>query len=380
MKSEFDIKEMVDRRALSRRAFSKGLASMGLAAVTLGGMTRQASARERIKYFTWAGYEVPQLHPDYVKKYGTSPDTSFFADEEEAFLKIRAGFPADVAHPCSTSILRWYEAGIIKPFDTSKLRSWNDLIPSLKNLPGMSVDGMPLFIPNDWGSHSVAYRTDAVNPADAESKGWELLLDPSLAGRIGMWDSVEAAVAFAAAVRGIKDTTKVTDIEFQQIKDVLGEQKQLLRTYWKSETEAEGMFASGELAASYFWSGPVLRLQKAKVPVNYMLNPKGGIISWVCGLVMPTTGHGDEQEIYDFVNAWTAPDAGKYLMEAYGYAHANVHTYDIVSPSALKAMGLMDSAGQNVQDYIANATPYRSWEPELLKRYVAMFEDVKLGE
>jgi len=362
-------------RGTDRRAFNAGLASLGLAMVTLPVMSRGARAAGDMTYFTWAGYEIPELHPSYVEKYGGSPKVAFFADEEEAFLKLRGGFAADVAHPCSTNIARWYDGGVIKPLDPSRLTYWNDLIPALRDLPGASVDGQPLFVPNDWGSHSIAYRTDLIDPGYAAEKGWELLVDEKFAGQIGMWDSVEAAVAFAALIIGIKDTTNVTDAEIADMKEVLVRQKKLLRTYWVSETGAEGMLASGELAACYLWSGPVYRLQEQGIPVDYMLKPKGGIISWVCGLVLTTTGDGDDQAVYDFINAWNSPEAGKFLVEVYGYGHANNLTYDVADPAILESMGL---AG-DVTEYLANASPFRSWEPALLERYVAMFEDVKLG-
>ncbi len=367
--------DLLHMRRMDRRTFNTGLASLGLAMVTLPVVSTAARAAGNMTYFTWAGYEIPELHPSYVEKYGGSPDVAFFADEEEAFLKLRAGFAVDVAHPCSTSIKRWYDGGVIKPLDASRLTYWDDLIPALRDIPGTSVDGQPLFVPNDWGSHSIAYRTDLVEPEYAEEKSWWLLLDDKFAGRIGMWDSVEAAVAFAAVILGIKDTTDVTDEQLQEMKKVLVQQKKLLRTYWVSETEAEGMLASGELAVCYLWSGPIYRLQEQGVPVAYMLNPKGGIISWVCGLVLTTTGQGDDQAVYDFINAWNSPDAGKFLVEAYGYGHANRLTYDIADPAVLESMGL---AG-DVSEYLANSTPYRSWDPATVERYVTMFEDVKAG-
>ena len=344
-----------------------------MVAIPLGATSARAEAD--MTYFTWAGYEIPELHPSYIQKYGSSPDTAFFADEEEAFAKLMGGYTADVVHPCSTSVSRWYDAGLIKPMDPSRLTHWNELIPALRDIPGNTIDGQPIFLPNDWGSHSVAYRTDRIDPVRADELGWRLLQDPALAGKIGMWDSLEAAVAYAAIILGIKDTTAVTDTQIAAMKEVLSEQKELLRTYWTSETDAESMLASGELEACYLWSAPVYRLQEQGLPVAYMNDPAGGIISWVCGLVMSSRGGGDEQAAYDFINAWNSPEAGKYLVEVYGYGHANRLTYEIVDPAILEAMGL---AG-DIESYLANSTPYRSWEPSLLVKYVEMFDEVKTG-
>lgn len=359
-----------------RRAFNARLSSLGLAMAVLPVVPTTVRAAGDVTYFTWAGYEVPELHPSYIEQYGGSPETTFFADEQEAFAKLRAGFSPDLAHPCSTSVSRWYDAEIIRPMDPDRLAHWNDLAPAFRDLPGTSVNGQPLFVPNDWGSNSIAYRTDLVDPEYADAMGWRLLMDESLTGRTAMWNSLEAAVAFASIILGIEDTTNVTDQQIEEMKGVLAEQKRHLRTYWASETEAEALMASGEVAASYFWNPPVLRLQDQGIPVAYMHNPVGGVISWVCGLVMTSAGGGDEQAAYDFINAWNSPEAGKFLVEVYGYGHANLRTYDNVDSAILESMGL---AG-DIDEYLANSTPYRSWEPELLVKYVNMFEEVKTGE
>ena len=159
------------------------------------------------------------------------------------------------------------------------------------------------------------------------------------------------------------------------MKDLLSRQKKLLRMYWGSETKAEGMLASGELATCYLWSGPIYRLQEQGIPVEYIMNSKGGIISWVCGLVRTTIGDGDENATYNFLNAWTSPEADKFLVEVYGYGHANSLTYDMVDPAVLENMGLSG----DITEYLANSSPFRSWEPALLEHYMTMFEDVKLG-
>ena len=74
--------------------------------------------------FDWGGYEDPGFFGAYVEKYGDSPTYSFFSDEEEAFQKVRAGFRADLGHPCSQSVVKWRNAEIIVPIDTSRLKTF----------------------------------------------------------------------------------------------------------------------------------------------------------------------------------------------------------------------------------------------------------------
>ena len=97
----------------------KGITWVLFGLIATGGMAHAAS--DKLVIFDWAGYEDPGFFDDYMKKYGKAPDYSFFADEEEAFQKIRTGFRADLAHPCSQSAVKWREAGIIEPIDTSQI-------------------------------------------------------------------------------------------------------------------------------------------------------------------------------------------------------------------------------------------------------------------
>ncbi|TIO38205.1 MAG: polyamine ABC transporter substrate-binding protein, partial [Mesorhizobium sp.] len=81
--------------------------------------------------FDWSGYEDPSFHGKYVEKDGDSPTFAFFGDEDEAFEKIRSGFKADLGHPCSQSVVKWREAGLLQPLDTSKIAGWKDLNPGI---------------------------------------------------------------------------------------------------------------------------------------------------------------------------------------------------------------------------------------------------------
>ena len=100
--------------------------------------------------FDWSGYEDPSFHPKYVEKHGDLPTFAFFGDEDEAFEKVRSGFKADLGHPCSQSVVKWREAGLLQPLDTSKITGWKDLNPgimAMKDLATTPPDGKAWFMP-----------------------------------------------------------------------------------------------------------------------------------------------------------------------------------------------------------------------------------------
>ena len=143
--------------------------SLGLAAMLLASAAAVATAEDsELVIFDWSGYEAPEFHPGYVEKHGQSPTFTFFGDEDEAFEKIRSGFKTDLAHPCSQSVVKWREAGLLEPLDTSKIEGWKDMNPgimAMKNLATTagSIDAM--LLASAWPSPQSDSRTLATSGA-----------------------------------------------------------------------------------------------------------------------------------------------------------------------------------------------------------------------
>ena len=112
---------------------------MATAVSTLGLLGPAQAADSELIVFDWGGYEDPNFFPDYIEKHGSEPTYSFFTDEEEAFQKMRAGFRADLGHPCSQSVVKWREAGLLEPIDTSRLSRWDEVITEFKTLTASTL-------------------------------------------------------------------------------------------------------------------------------------------------------------------------------------------------------------------------------------------------
>jgi spermidine/putrescine transport system substrate-binding protein len=85
----------------------------------------------------------------------------------------------------------------------------------------------------------------------------------------------------------------------------------------------------------------VVNLTKQGIKVKFM-NPKEGIMTWICGLTIGVDGPADDAEKYDFIDAMLAPESGKYLIEADGYGHSNADSFKLADAAAVKALGFDD--------------------------------------
>jgi len=362
------------RPGFSRRDFNRLLGSAGLAMAALPIVARPARTAGNLTVFTWSGYDIAELCPKYVAKYGDVPDYAIFASEEEALQKMAGGYNVDLAHPCHYNIKRWKDGGVIQPFDTARIPEYGNIWERFRTIPATSFDGQVYFIPWDAGTSSVVYRTDLVDPADVADPSWALLFNEKYKGRLSMYDTDTTFIEIAARISGMyEDYQHLTDEQLAKLKPLLVKQKTLMPYFWSDQTQVENGIASGELVAAYAWSGSYATLKSQGVAVNYM-TPKEGILGYSCGLVRGAKPPGSEEAAYDFINALLDPEVGKYLIEAQGYYHSNSKTYDLIDKEKLANLGLADPAatfGALTLDPEPEE-PYRS-------KYIQFITEIKAG-
>lgn len=372
-----EVKDKIINGDMTRREFSKTLAAVGLTTALMPMVPGKANAAGKINYFTWGGYDDPAFFQNFVEKHGAAPDYSFFASEDEGLAKVRSGFKPTIGHPCSDTFPRWVRAGITQGMDKSRLEHWDDLWPELSNLNAQyDGDGNVLFAPFDWGNSSVAFRTDLA-PEYVDNHSWKILFDPKYSGRVATYNAAVGQSAVAGLVLGHtgKSLFAPNDEEIAAIRALIKEQQPHIRFYWDDQTTAEQGLASGELVATYAWNEAPVRLKRQGLPVEYM-NPKEGILFWVCGLTALNSdyGGGDQDAMYDMVNEMQSPEVGKYVFEEWGYGHSNKKAAEIADPEILKEVNL-----SNPKEMMEGGVFFQDVPDDINAKLQAMFEEVKAG-
>jgi spermidine/putrescine transport system substrate-binding protein len=354
---------------LTRRRFLAQAGAAGLALVGVSRILGTANAQgPGLTVMDWTGYEVPELHQAYIAKHGASPDITIFSDLEEAWQKIAAGFKPDVMHADHWQIPPRRE--LFEPWDTTRLAHLPDLMPELLKLPTLQHEGKQFGVPADWGINSICYRSDLVN---IEEESWTSLWDKSREGRIAMTAQMNDAVLAAALALGIPNPFVSDPQIMTAIEAKLKEQRPLLRFYWSDPTQLSQAMATGEVEIAFAWPAVYKELKAQGLPVKYM-RPKEGVMGWAQGLLLMKDRGGDDQKAYDFVNAWTDPGTGRWLIENYGYGHANRKAVEGVAPDVLADIAMDDPLKT-----LATAAFTQEMAPDVQQAYVAMYERVKAG-
>lgn len=357
---------------MSRRAFTRSLmaAGVGMATVPLS-KAAHAAEGDQATYFTWGGYDIPELFGEYKEKNGELPNFAIFGASEEALTKMRGGFVVDVSHPCNQAVPRWAATGLFQSVDVSRLAHGADIIPELTQLEG-NKDGDNLWmIPFDWGSTSITYRTDLVELEGEES--WDLLWDERYSGRLGSLGSGADAWWIGAIKAGIDFDSMDTDEAFEKIAEIMRAQRPHIRVYTDDTTSLEQALASGELVAAMTWNSSAVTLASEGVPVKFA-NPKEGALTWVCGLMI----HKDAPNIdraYDVIDSLLSVETGKFMVNDYGYGHSNKNTFDHFDQETLVGLGL----SKNPQDILGAGHFQKPQTQEWESKMNALFEQIKAG-
>jgi len=331
-----DVQEFRSRLAnhdISRRQVHQVLASVGLATVMLPVVHRPSWAQEYetdpdLMVFTWSGYDIPEFAGSYIEKWGKMPSFALWGEEEEGFQKMRAGFRPDIAAPCTYSLRRWWDAGLIADLDVSRLEHWDEIFPSLKTVEGAQQEGQQIFLPIDWGNSSVLFRPDlAPEYSGLENNSWLILFDEKYAGRLGIYDSVDGVFGVVGAVIGAENPFDMTDEELAEATELLRKQREVLRWYWTDITAVEQGLATGELVASYAWNSSVLELKNQGVEI-----------------------------------------------ENYGYGHCNMKAFEMVPQETLENLGISDPVA-----FMENSRYFSEIPPATREKYIALFDEIKAG-
>ncbi len=319
--------------------------------------------------FDWAGFEEPSIFQSYVDTHGDSPTYTFYGDDDEAFQKVASGFKADVIHPCSQMVGKYRDAGLIEPWDTSRIPNFDQIEDRFLDSEVLRDDQGVWFIPTDWGATAIAYNTETVPAEDVASLG--VFTNPKYQNRTSLPDSSDDVWALAYLATGVTDWSEVTDEQFAAAAAWLREAHVNVAAYWADPSEQAQLMASGAVDVAWSWNDGVVYLQADNYPVGFQREPAEGSSTFFCGYVNVKDGPGSEDKAYDFINAWLEPSAAKALLDTIGYGHTSAEAMATIADEPAVAEGLAE-----IDAPVLAQTPN---DPALRQRQLAEFEKIKAG-
>lgn len=325
----------------------------------------QTPGAQRLVMLDWAGYEIPEFWGEFKQNHPqVQVDFSFLTESAEVFSKLQSGFEADLVHPCSNFWKILVDNNMVQPIDTSKLKNWPNVSPSLAKQG--EFNGQQYWVPWDWGYESILVRKDLVEKVP---ESWADIWDPQYKGHIAINDSGEAAHVWASLALGL-DPWEQTPEQYEQVRQKLLELAPSVLAYWTGQTDLDQMLASGDAWLGVgAWNASYVSLLNENYDVVY-IDPKEGRTGYLCGFGIPSTSKNVALAL-EMIDAYLAPESQAYLANEYGYGIANQAALSLVKPDIVKLLSLDD------QDMLARTIFYKYITDEQRQLWANTWSEVK---
>ncbi|NCO17360.1 MAG: extracellular solute-binding protein, partial [Alphaproteobacteria bacterium] len=275
----------------------------------------------------------------------------------------------DVVHPCSQMVSKYRDAGLIEPWDVSRIPNYGEIDPRFTNSPIFKDDAGVWYIPTDGAFTAVAYNTETVPAEDVATL--QVFADPKYKGRISLPDNVDDMWSLALLATGVTDWTTVTEEQFQAAAAWMRKVHPNVRAYWADPSELSQLMASGEVQVAWSWNDSIALMRSENFPVGFQRQAKEGASTWFCGYVNMKGAPGSEDKAYDFINAWLDHGSAKALLDNFGYASTNP-----VAMADIPAEALVAADVNPIEGTLLSQVPISS---EMRDRMLTEFENIKAG-
>src|ERR1700751_5757780 len=314
-----------------------------------------------LSLLVWEGYADPSFVHDFEVSHHCRIVASYMGSSDELVAKLRGGSAAnyDVISPSSdvaTSIVR---AGLAAPLDLSKIPSYVQLSPKLRDSPLVKANAQTYGVPFVWGPNPLLYDTTVFATAPGS---WSVLWDPKYKGKISLWDEL-SSVYMAAQVLGYdrpdpNQLYNLSDAQLEAVRKKLIDLKPNIRKYWSTGGELTNLFQNHEVIAAMGWPLMTNQLRKLNFPIGETI-PKENTTGWIDHLMI-TAASTHKELAQAFLEYMVEPQTQKLVTDVTHYTPANPATSQLLTPEERKGLHLDDPDEYMKRIYFWQDVPRRA--------------------
>jgi putative spermidine/putrescine transport system substrate-binding protein len=307
-------------RFISRTILSAAAALAVIAAASAPGFAKE------LRILAWDGY----ADPDWVKAFEAECKCDvkvvFIGTDDEIWAKIKGseGKDFDLFAVNTAQLQRYIDAGLVTPYDLSKVPNQKDTLPRFQDLnkvSGVMRDGKVYAIPYAFDSIGLIYDTDKVKEAPTS---WNVLWDPKYAGKVLGYDNGEHNFTITALTMGAEDPFHLTDDQLKQAEEKLVSLKRNVLSFYTTADEALQLYQHNDIAIIFanYGQQQVKTMEKAGAHIAYV-NPSEGAPAWLDTWAM-TSGVQDKDLAEAWVNFVLQKKIGQQLSDRTGFGNTLV--------------------------------------------------------
>jgi spermidine/putrescine transport system substrate-binding protein len=285
----------------------------------------------------------PALISAFEEETGVKIEAVPYSSYDEMLTKVRGGqTPFDLVSMEQSHVKLLADEGHIQPIPVDEMPNFESVFPVFRDRESLNFDGQTWAAPAFFGANALAFDRSALPNVDSVGA----LFDPANAGRIGMRDEPEDAFLVGALQKGFTPY-QMDDDQLQEVKNLLVEQKPLVRVYWKGIADLQAAFANDELDVA--WSQLLLiePLRAAGLDMGWAW-PKEGVAAFLAVVALADTAT-HIPAANALLNYLMGPEWGFELASAYGYAPTSEAAFDAFTPEVAEKVAIDPSRVDGVQ-------------------------------
>ena len=327
------MRERSDPSALNRRRFLEGAAAAGItasAAGCLGGGGGGGDDRvpmdvtewppedigSQLNMWNWYDSWVEWASDAFEEEFDVSVSNTGYSSPDQWYSQLEAD-NSEIDNIAATT--NWVERSIENDFlhelPVDVMPAWENITDRVKQASSFQEDGSVYAVPEALVLYPLTYNTGTF---DSAPTSWGVLWDDAYEGQLCMWDNATVSCQIAAMYT---EQDPIEPDDFDEIREVLVQQKPLLRTYWGDYQQGMSLFVNEDVVAGPLTMGRTYTARFGEgAPVDYTAPDEGAM--YTSDLFVIPKGAPNPMASLQFTNWASKPENAVKLFETMGYMPA----------------------------------------------------------
>jgi spermidine/putrescine transport system substrate-binding protein len=311
----------------------------------------------------WYQPWIAEVMPIFEEETGISvTQLGTYSSNDEWWARLNAGENFDFFIPTTDWFQRAMQADLIHELDMELIPNNANLYEEFQANELYQKDGATYAIPFSRVYYCLTYNTNEFSEAPAS---WESTWDENYSGKITMQDQAQARVGTTALLLG-DDPMNVT--KWDEIRDKLLEQKELVSKYWVDYQNGMEMFINEEALIGQLTAGRTRMAMADGAPIDWTV-PDEGCLTFIDTFAIPKSSENVENG-HAFINFLHRPDIMAMQMEILFYDTLNEAARAELDPEFAKGFEVREDA---------NLVLAVDVDPQMRSRMDELWTEVKLS-
>lgn len=254
------------------RSTRRGFLGSGVAAVGLT-LTGCGAKGPSINFYNWDTYVGATTLADFAAATGVTVKTSFFANNDELFAKLRGGNPGyDLIVPSNDFVERMIAADMLLPLDHAKIPNLANVAPEFRD---ETFDpGRRYSMPYTWLVTGIGYRKSKVSGVP---DGWKWVFDSDrYKGRIALLSEAGDLCRLALLYLGLPMDSR-DPAAIGRVRDLLIRQKPNIAAF--HDDNGQDLLLAGDVDLVVEYNGDIAQAMREDPDIGFVVPREGSQIS-----------------------------------------------------------------------------------------------------